>query len=75
MAKFMCHAGDDDFWINVRRKYHRRIYARIKGVRLILALPTLPPIVILFWLKSLRVAPVRMRAAAIQVFTFGFKLL
>ncbi len=28
-AKFMCHAGDDDFWFNVRQKYHRWIYAKI----------------------------------------------
>ena len=52
----MCHAGDDDFGINVRREYHRRVYARIQGVRLVFALPALPPVVILFWLKSLRVA-------------------
>ncbi len=47
-AKFMCHAGDDDFWFNVRREYHRWVYARIEGVGLIFALPALCPIVILF---------------------------
>ena len=35
------------------------VYARIKSGGLILALPTLPPIIILFWLKSLRVVPHR----------------
>ena len=47
-AKFMCHVGDDDFWFNVRHEYHCWVYARIKGVRLIFALPALCPIVILF---------------------------
>ena len=47
-AKFMHHAGDDDFWFYVRREYHRRVYTRIEGVGLIFALPALIPIVVLF---------------------------
>ncbi len=57
-AKFMCHAGNDDFWFYVRQEYHRWVYARIKGVQLIFALPALSPIVV-FLLESLRVVPHR----------------
>jgi hypothetical protein len=48
-AKFMCHAGNDDFWFYVRREYHHRVYARIESVGLIFALPALSPIVVVFF--------------------------
>jgi hypothetical protein len=48
-AKFMCHAGNDDFWFYVRREYHCQVYARIKSAGLIFALPDFSPIVVFYW--------------------------
>ena len=53
----MCHAGDDDFWINARREYHRRVYTRIEGDGLIFALPALRPIVNIFDWKAFVLRP------------------
>ena len=51
-AKFMCHAGDDNFRFNVQQEDHRRINARVESVGHILAFSSLLLVVFFFGWKA-----------------------